>query len=46
MGKIKNLKGKDLEFNIDNKEIMEFYKKAKFIILLDEKGETKTLVLE
>ena len=46
MTKIKDLEGKDLEFDIDNKEIMEFFKKAKFIILLNEKGETKTLILE
>lgn len=45
MTKIKNLKDKDLEFNIDNEDIMNFFKKAKFIILLDEKGETKTLIL-
>ncbi len=45
MAKIKNLKNKDLKFDIDNEEIMNFFKKAKFIILLDEKGETKTLIL-
>ena len=45
INKIKSIKGKTIEFSIDNKLVMEFYKTAKYLILLNEKGDTKTLVL-
>ena len=44
--KIKELEGKDLEFEIDNQEIMDFFKECKYVILLDEKGQSKVLVLD
>ena len=44
--KVKDLEDKELKFELDDKEIMDFYQETKFVVLLSEEGEVKVLVLE
>lgn len=45
MTKIKDLEGKELKFEIDNEEIMNFYQETDFVILMNKEGKSKVLVL-